>query len=193
MVSASPRHHTILEKNLGSSTLFRYPNKYFSDNMAVLAADVAGAVSPQIASGLFTTGLLFLFFYTIVRFPGWIKKLKLWQEYCGSHSKFSLQAGEGKYKWLEDPWSSESSSPHIHAYYFTPAQYRGYIDMCKENEELTQKNTYLSVPESRNYWLCRHEAIKHVFSRAAMQVERHSHAFLVCPSSHFKFSTRIRG
>lgn len=75
--------------------------------MAIFAPDVVAEVAPQLASGLFTTGLVFLAYYTIVRVPGWIEKFRLWQKYCASHSNFSLEAGEGKYKWLEDPWSSK--------------------------------------------------------------------------------------
>lgn len=74
----------------------------------MLSTDVVAMAAPQLASSLITTVLLFLIYYTISRFPQWFKKFKLWNEYCASHSKFSLQAGGGKYKWLEDPWSSES-------------------------------------------------------------------------------------
>lgn len=78
--------------------------------MGVLTTpDAVAAAAPQLASGLIAAGLLFLCCSIIVRFPGWFKKLRLWQDYCVSHSKFSLQAGEGKYRWLEDPWSSECS------------------------------------------------------------------------------------
>ena len=35
--------------------------------------------------------------YAFFRLPGFIR---------ASHHKFSLEAGEGKYKWLEDPFSS---------------------------------------------------------------------------------------
>lgn len=136
--SSFPRPY--LKKTLGPyHPIPTLPSRHSSDNMAVLAADVVGAISPQIASGILTAGLLFLFFYTVVRVPGWIKKLKLWQEYCVSHSKFSLQAGQGKYKWLEDPWSSESSSPHTCPYHFTTLELPSTMGTCKENDQLTHK------------------------------------------------------
>jgi hypothetical protein len=65
--------------------------------------------------------------YLIVQLPAFLRKLQIYRKYCASHKRFSIEAGEGKYRWLEDPFSY-----------------------------------------SRNYWLCKHEAIKHVFSRAAM-------------------------
>ncbi|KAJ4391012.1 hypothetical protein N0V93_004625 [Gnomoniopsis smithogilvyi] len=68
--------------------------------------------------------------------PVWVNKLKTWQKYCTSHSKFSVEAGQGQYLWLEDPWS-----------------------------------------KARNYWLCHHAAIKHVFSRAAISQTDHRAGF----------------
>lgn len=42
----------------------------------------------------------------IARLPGWITKLRLWQKYSASHRQFALEAVAGKYKWIENPWSS---------------------------------------------------------------------------------------
>lgn len=75
--------------------------------MAMLAdLDGVATAAPQLVSGVFTVVVVYLMYNAIVRLPGWIGKLRRWQEYCASHSKFSLEAGEGKYRWLEDPWSS---------------------------------------------------------------------------------------
>lgn len=97
--------------------------------MTILSvADVvqrAGAVAPQLASSFLTAAVLFLFFYAVVRAPVWLLKFKRWQAYCASHSEFSRQAGEGKYKWLEDPWSSEC----LPAALFLSRS----IDMCQRN------------------------------------------------------------
>lgn len=65
--------------------------------------------------------------FIATRLRNFIHKLEIYLKYCRSHKAFSVEAGEGKYRWLEDPFS-----------------------------------------QSPNYWLCRHVAIKHVFSRAAM-------------------------
>lgn len=73
----------------------------------LLTPEAVTVVALQLASGLVTAALVFLCCSILARFPGWVRKLRLWREYCASHSKFSRQAGEGKYKWLEDPWSSE--------------------------------------------------------------------------------------
>lgn len=61
------------------------------------------------------------------RLPGFLREVRIYLTYCNSHKKIWIEAGQGKYVWLEDPFSW-----------------------------------------SHNYWLCRHAAIKHVFSRAAM-------------------------
>ncbi|KAK7558996.1 cytochrome P450 [Phyllosticta citricarpa] len=83
--------------------------------------------------GLLVTSILF---FGLSRLPGWLRKLDTWQKYCSGHIKFSREAGEGKYLWLEDPWS-----------------------------------------KNRNYWLCKHAAIKYVFSRSAIQEIDHRAGF----------------
>lgn len=64
------------------------------------------AVAPQFISGFITLGVVSGFCYISFLLPGWIKKLRTWRKYCASHSKFSIEAGQGHYLWLEDPWSS---------------------------------------------------------------------------------------
>ncbi|KAH9844738.1 Cytochrome-P450 [Teratosphaeria destructans] len=65
-----------------------------------------------------------------------LSKARTYRKYCISHTSFAVEAGQGKYKWLEDPFSW-----------------------------------------SRNYWLCRHEAIKHVFSRQSINETDHRAGF----------------
>lgn len=76
--------------------------------MASLVFNQFAGIFPMILNGLLVTGLLSLVWHGIVRLPGWARKLQTWRKYCSSHTQFSLEASQGKYKWLEDPWSSES-------------------------------------------------------------------------------------
>lgn len=73
---------------------------------AMMTLNSISAVAPQLISGVITLGTLSAFCYALFVLPSWVKKLKTWQKYCTSHSRFSTEAGQGQYLWLEDPWSS---------------------------------------------------------------------------------------
>lgn len=83
----------------------------------MIALDKLVAASPQVVNGIFTLGLITVLCYAASALPSWVRKVKLWQKYCKSHSKFSLEAGQGRYLWLEDPWSSmcepTANSPYL--------------------------------------------------------------------------------
>ncbi|KAK8196963.1 cytochrome P450 [Phyllosticta capitalensis] len=100
--------------------------------MEITSTRYVAALAPQLL-GLLVTSIII---YALARLPSYYQKIQLWRKYCSSHIKFSREAGQGKYLWLEDPWS-----------------------------------------KSRNYWLCKHVAIKHVFSRSAIQETDHRAGF----------------
>ncbi|KXT03632.1 hypothetical protein AC579_1594 [Pseudocercospora musae] len=88
--------------------------------------------SPFLPAALLVAGLVLSF----PKLRSFIRKLRIYLKYCKSHRAFSVEAGQGKHQWLEDPFS-----------------------------------------QSRNFWLCRYPAIKHVFSRAAIQETDHRAGF----------------
>ncbi|EME88998.1 uncharacterized protein MYCFIDRAFT_170535 [Pseudocercospora fijiensis CIRAD86] len=50
---------------------------------------------------LLVAGLLL----SIPKLLSFIRKLRIYLKYCKSHRAFSIEAGQGKYQWLEDPFS----------------------------------------------------------------------------------------
>lgn len=73
---------------------------------------------------------------TVLKAPSFIRKLRIYLKYYNSHRAFAIEAGQGKHKYLEDPFSW-----------------------------------------SRNYWLCRHSAIKHAFGRSSIAEIDHRAGF----------------
>lgn len=146
-----------------------------ADSMATTTARIL-ELAPQIASALLTVCAASLLYYIVLVVPAWVRKLRLWRDYCASHARFSLEAGRGRYKWIEDPWSSTSVralSPASHPSSSTARQAKARAH---------------GPTEAPNYWLCRHDAIKHVFSRAAMYVRPPLRVRLPlrvrCPAQH---------
>lgn len=70
--------------------------------MAVSMLSPFIAYAPPLLGLLLSAAVLI----AIARLPGWITKLRLWQKYSASHRQFALEAVAGKYKWIENPWSS---------------------------------------------------------------------------------------
>lgn len=58
-----------------------------------------------LALGLFIASTFFAAF----RLPDFVCKIRIWRRYCTSHKSFSIEAGKGRYAWLEDPFSLSRS------------------------------------------------------------------------------------
>lgn len=69
--------------------------------------DKFDAARPQILdlNGLIALSALTILSFAATALFGWLRKIRIWQRYCSSHSKFSLEAGQGHHLWLEDPFS----------------------------------------------------------------------------------------
>lgn len=92
--------------------------------MAFLDNTVAN--SPQLWNGAACLGILTVLYYTLTVFPIWVQKVRLWRKYCASHSRFSLEAGQGRYLWLEDPfsraWTTTTTLPPRYSVLTVPSQ-----------------------------------------------------------------------
>lgn len=63
------------------------------------------AYYPAVNKAAVALGILAILYYTLAVLPRWVQKVRTWREYCASHTKFSLEAGQGRHLWLEDPFS----------------------------------------------------------------------------------------
>lgn len=84
-----------------------FQKKDSESKMDFLKSAHSEAMLPSLLSGMLITGLLSILLHGILKLPHWILKVSIWHSYCSSHYEFSLEAGQGKHKWFEDPWSSE--------------------------------------------------------------------------------------